>query len=155
MQHQTKVRTKLVDGMLEVLGPVCKGGESVVMVAMNEWSKPLAIELGTATGADFACIGRDFDGQMTMSGFESELVEGKRVVLVGDLVSHVNLLVRSQTFLLCFSADPVVAVCVLDRGCERKSGVVNLLSLAHLDAEEFEPAQCPMCKRHMPLVRPR
>lgn len=117
-----------------------------------------AIVFGFATaaamGKPFAFLQRDAGGKMGIrSGFRS-VVENSRVLLVEDVVTTGGSVRESLEVLDGLGAETVITGLLVDR----TGGILQLpvpyRALLTVNAESWQPEDCPMCRNGIELVKP-
>ena len=112
----------------------------------------LAHETGKALGTR-AIFTERVDGKMTFRrGFN--LHEGERVLIVEDVVTTGGSVREVIDVVKDFGGVPVAVAMLVDRsGGKATFGDVPNFALLHMDVETFEPENCPLCKKNIPLTK--
>ena len=112
----------------------------------------LAHETGKALGTR-AIFTERVDGKMTFRrGFT--LHEGERVLIVEDVVTTGGSVREVIDVVKNFGGVPVAVAMLVDRsGGKATFGDVPNFALLHMDVETFEPEDCPLCKKNIPLTK--
>ena len=112
----------------------------------------LAHETGKALGTR-AIFTERVDGKMTFRrGFK--LHEGERVLIVEDVVTTGGSVREVIDVVKDFGGVPVAVAMLVDRsGGKATFGDVPNFALLHMDVETFEPENCPLCKKNIPLTK--
>jgi orotate phosphoribosyltransferase len=107
-------------------------------------------------------LGRHFDcraifverqaGEMKLRRFEID--PGEKVVVVEDVVTTGGSLFEAVRVAEAAGAEVLAVSCLVDRTSPEIRLARPLVSLARVDARTFQPADCPLCKQGLPLVKP-
>ena len=108
-------------------------------------------ELGRALGCRAVFAERQ-DGQMRLRRFSLE--PGERVVVVEDVVTTGGSLLETAAVAREAGARVMATCCLVDRSTGEIQELADLISIAKVDAVNYEPADCPLCKQGIPLVKP-
>lgn len=112
----------------------------------------LAHETGKSLGTR-AIFTERVDGRMTFRrGFT--LHEGERVLIVEDVVTTGGSVREVIDVVKEFGGVPVAVAMLVDRsgGKATFDGVPNF-ALLHMDVETYEPENCPLCAKGIPLTK--
>ena len=112
----------------------------------------LAHETGKALGTR-AIFTERVEGKMTFRrGFT--LHEGERVLIVEDVVTTGGSVREVIDVVKEFGGVPVAVAMLVDRsGGKVDFGDVPNFALLHMDVETYEPEDCPLCKKNIPLTK--
>ena len=112
----------------------------------------LAHETGKALGTR-AIFTERVDGKMTFRrGFK--LHEGERVLIVEDIVTTGGSVREVIDVVKEFGGVPVAVAMLVDRsGGKATFDDVPNFALLHMNVETFEPEDCPLCKKNIPLTK--
>ena len=112
----------------------------------------LAHETGKALGTR-AIFTERVEGKMTFRrGFT--LHEGERVLIVEDVVTTGGSVSEVIDVVKNFGGVPVAVAMLVDRsGGKVDFGDVPSFALLHMDIETYEPENCPLCKKGVPLTK--
>ncbi len=112
----------------------------------------LAHEVGKALNTR-AIFTERVDGKMTFRrGFT--LHEGERVLIVEDIVTTGGSVREVIDVVKNFGGVPVAVGLLVDRsGGKSDFGDVPNFALLHMDVETYEPEDCPLCKKNIPLTK--
>ncbi len=112
----------------------------------------LAHETGKALGAR-AIFTERVDGKMTFRrGFT--LHEGERVLIVEDIVTTGGSIREVIDVVKNFGGVPVAVSMLVDRsGGKVNFGDVPSYALLHMNVETYEPENCPLCAKNIPLTK--
>ena len=112
----------------------------------------LAHEVGKALNTR-AIFTERVDGKMTFRrGFT--LHEGERVLIVEDIVTTGGSVKEVIDVVKNFGGVPVAVGLLVDRsGGKVNFGDVPNFALLHMDVETFEPENCSLCKKNIPLTK--
>jgi orotate phosphoribosyltransferase len=108
-------------------------------------------ELGRALGCR-AIFAERQDGGMRLRRFS--LKAGERVVVVEDVVTTGGSLLETAACAREAGAEVLATCCLVDRSTKAIPELTDLISLAKVDAVNYDPADCPLCKQGIPLVKP-
>jgi orotate phosphoribosyltransferase len=89
-------------------------------------------------------------------GRQRDLVAGKRVIIVNDVIGAGSAVLGTLRDLYECGADPVAIGTLATRGSSasvlaRENGLV-LETLASFPGEMWKPSECPMCAAGIPLI---
>lgn len=112
----------------------------------------LAHETGMSLGTR-AIFTERVDGVMTFRrGFS--LHEGERVLIVEDVVTTGGSVREVIDVVKQFGGVPVAVAMLVDRsGGKANFGDVPSFALLHMDVETYEPENCPLCAKGIPLTK--
>ena len=112
----------------------------------------LAHETGKALGTR-AIFTERVDGKMTFRrGFT--LHEGERVLIVEDVVTTGGSVREVIDVVKEFGGVPVAVAMLVDRsGGKATFEDVPNFALLHMDVETYEPENCPLCQKGIPLTK--
>lgn len=112
----------------------------------------LAHETGKALGTR-AIFTERVDGKMTFRrGFT--LHEGERVLIVEDIVTTGGSVKEVIEVVKEFGGVPVAVSMLVDRsGGKVNFGDVPSFALLHMNVETYEPENCPLCAKNIPLTK--
>jgi orotate phosphoribosyltransferase len=110
-------------------------------------------EVARAAGARFIFTERDAEGHATLRrGFR--VIPGERTIVVEDVVTTGGS-TREVIKLLCDAQAEVRAVaCIVDRSGGRAEFDVPLVALLQLDVPAWPAAECELCRKGIPVVKP-
>jgi orotate phosphoribosyltransferase len=100
--------------------------------------------------------GELFPVSYRLPGAQRELVNGKRVVIVNDVIGAGSAVLGTLRDLYECGADPVAIGALAARGpaagvLARENGLA-LETLASFPGEMWKPAECPLCAAGVPLT---
>lgn len=112
----------------------------------------LAHEVGKALGTR-AIFTERVDGKMTFRrGFT--LREGERVLIVEDIVTTGGSVREVIDVVKNFGGVPVAVGLLVDRsGGKSNFGDIPSFALLHMNVETYEPENCPLCAKNIPLTK--
>jgi len=139
-----KLKTDINDGKIKidlVVGPAMGG-----IIAAWEVARQL--------GLPAIFTERDENAQMCVRrGFEIE--EGQNILIVEDVVTTGKSSKECAAALESFGAKITALACVVDRRADSQQDIPWLVyPAAKLEAQNWEAADCPLCKNVIPLVKP-
>ena len=108
-------------------------------------------ELGRALGCR-AIFAERQDGRMWLRRFSLEA--GERVVVVEDVVTTGGSLLETAALAEQAGAEIAAIGCLVDRSTQQIPELAGLISLAKVDAVNYEQGACPLCEQGIPLVKP-
>ena len=144
-----------------VCGPLVEGAFVALMVA-----KRMRVPFTYAQRFDLSAVARNakadsrsdemFPVSYRLPGQQRELVAGKRVVIVNDVIGAGSAVLGTLKDLYECGADPVAIGALATRGpsatvLARENGLV-LETLASFPGELWKPSECPMCAAGIPLI---
>lgn len=133
-----------------VCGPLVEGAFVAMMVA-RRLSLPF-----TYTERLDSKSGELFPVRYRLPGRQRELVAGKRVLIINDVVGAGSAVLGTLKDLYECGADPVAIGALATRGpsavvLARENGLA-LETLASFPGEMWKPSECPLCAAGVPLV---
>ena len=133
-----------------VCGPLVEGAFVAMMVARH-----LAVPFTYTERFDSRGEGL-FPVSYRLPGAQRELVSGKRVVIVNDVIGAGSAVLGTLKDLYECGADPVAIGALAARGSAavvlaRENGLA-LETLASFPGEMWKPSECPMCAAGVPLA---
>ena len=133
-----------------VCGPLVEGAFIALMVA-RRLKVPFTYTERLVSASD-----EMFPVSYRLPGRQRELVAGKRVVIVNDVIGAGSAVLGTLKDLYECGADPVAIGALATRGSSaavlaRENGIV-LETLASFPGEMWKPSECPLCAAGVPLV---
>jgi orotate phosphoribosyltransferase len=133
-----------------VCGPLVEGAFVALMVA-KRLALPFTYTERFDSGED-----RLFPVTYRLPGAQRDLVSGKRVVIVNDVIGAGSAVLGTLKDLYECGADPVAIGALAARGSAamvlaRENGLA-LETLAQFPGEMWKPSECPMCAAGVPLA---
>jgi len=93
------------------------------------------------------------EGMMTLRrGFQIE--EGERVLLAEDVVTTGRSSLEVAQVVRTHGAEVVGIACIVDRRAKESVLPFPVVSTSRMQIPIYEPADCPLCRRGIPLVKP-
>lgn len=93
------------------------------------------------------------DGEMQLRrGYA--LKKGERVVLVEDVITTARTIFETAEALKKFDVEIVKVACIVDRSAGKLKDKLDIVSLLKVEPITYEPADCPLCKAGIELVKP-
>ncbi len=91
------------------------------------------------------------DGKMELRrGYTLE--RGERVVIVEDVITTARTIYETIEALEPFGVEVAAIGCIVDRTCGKTD--LNIISLLQIDPVTYDPSDCPLCEKGLPLVKP-
>ncbi len=112
----------------------------------------VAYELGRQLGLPAIFTERDGDGMMCMRRFE--LDEGVNCLIAEDVVTTAKSSRETGVVLESLGAKVTALACIVDRSTEALAISWPLYSAAKVHVESWEAADCKLCKKGIPAVKP-
>jgi orotate phosphoribosyltransferase len=110
-------------------------------------------EVARASGARFIFTERDENKKMTLRrGFT--VTQGEPAVVVEDVITTGGSTRDVVEVLRAAGARPLAAGSIVDRSGGRADVGVPRVALVTLQVVAYDPAQCPLCARGVPAVKP-
>lgn len=80
------------------------------------------------------------------------LKQGERVVIIEDVITTARTIRETESAIKDFGCEVVAVGCIVDR----TKGLThyNIKSLLQIDPVTYEPENCPLCEKGIPLVKP-
>ena len=150
LQHPEVAETLGKNLAVEVSGRLeNKNADAVLSPAMG--GLIIGHELGRALGCR-AIFAERQDGRMWLRRFSLEA--GERVVVVEDVVTTGGSLLETAALAEQAGAEIAAIGCLVDRSTQQIPELAGLISLAKVDAVNYEQGACPLCEQGIPLVKP-
>ena len=150
LQHPEVAETLGKNLAVEVSGCLeNKNADAVLSPAMG--GLIIGHELGRALGCR-AIFSERQDGRMWLRRFSLEA--GERVVVVEDVVTTGGSLLETAALAEQAGAEIAAIGCLVDRSTQQIPELAGLISLAKVDAVNYEQGACPLCEQGIPLVKP-
>jgi orotate phosphoribosyltransferase len=111
---------------------------------------PLGFAVAMAAGARFVYAEREGDVMTLRRGFRLE--HGERVLVVEDVVTTGGSAAEVVDLVRTAGGEPVGVAAMVDRS--RGDLPFTLRALARVDADAFEPGDCPLCKEGRAVTTP-
>ncbi len=93
------------------------------------------------------------DGEMQLRrGYK--LKKGEKVVIIEDVITTARTIFETIDAIKEFEAEIVAVGCIVDRTQGKLDDKLKINSLLKIDPVVYEPANCPLCKENLPLVKP-
>lgn len=93
------------------------------------------------------------EGQMQLRrGYT--LKRGERVVIVEDVITTARTIFETEEAIKEFEPEIVGVGCIVDRTQGKLDDKLKINSLLKIDPVVYEPANCPLCKDNVPIVKP-
>lgn len=114
----------------------------------------LAYEIARVLGVRAVYTEKEPDGTMALRrGFD--LGAGERILVVEDAVTTGGSLLRCLEVARAAGAEVVAVAALLDRRDATVDFGAPFHALVRRALPVYEPAQCPLCRRGVPVVRPK
>lgn len=97
---------------------------------------------------------KDGEGGMALKR-QWTLREGERVLVVEDAVTTGGSVAKTIAAIRSFGPEIVGVACLVDRSQGKVDFGVSLRSLVKVDVASWEPAECPLCRQGIPVVKPK
>ncbi len=132
-----------------VLGPVAGG------VVLSQWT---AHHLGKLEGREVLAVYADkrkTEGEFIIRRGYDEMVRGKRVLLVDDIINQGSSLRGLQREAARIECEVVGVGCLCNRyeSTAEDFGVPKLYSYIEFKLNIFEPSGCPLCEQGVPMSK--
>jgi orotate phosphoribosyltransferase len=138
-----KLRADMASGKLEI--------DAIVGPAMG--GIIVAYELGRQLGLPAFFTERDDAGAMQLRrGFE--VTPGQRILIAEDVVTTAKSSGESAAALESLGAKVVALACIVDRRAEGVSAPWPLYPAVRVEAANWDPADCELCKKGIPAIKP-
>ena len=110
-------------------------------------------EVARELGARFIFTERDSNTKMTLRrGFQ--VTPGESVVVIEDVVTTGGSTADVVAVMRSAGAEVLGAGSIIDRSGGRADVGVPRIALATLQAETWDPAECPLCAKGVPVIKP-
>ncbi len=80
------------------------------------------------------------------------LKQGERVVIIEDVITTARTIRETEAAIKDFGCNIVAVGCIVDR--TKGLTEYNIKSLLQIDPVTYEPENCPLCEKGIPLVKP-
>ena len=80
------------------------------------------------------------------------LKKGERVVIIEDVITTARTIKETMEAIKEFEVEVVAVGCIVDR--TKGQTEFNIKSLMQIDPVTYEPDNCPLCKKGIPVVKP-
>ena len=80
------------------------------------------------------------------------LKKGERVVIIEDVITTARTIKETMEAIKEFEPEVVAVGCIVDR--TKGKTEYNIKSLIQIDPVVYDPNDCPLCKKGIPLVKP-
>jgi orotate phosphoribosyltransferase len=80
------------------------------------------------------------------------LKQGERVVIIEDVITTARTIRETEAAIKDFGCNIVAVGCIIDR--TKGLTEYNIKSLLQIDPVTYEPENCPLCEKGIPLVKP-
>ena len=132
-----------------VLGPVAGG------VVLSQW---VAHHLGKLEGREVLAVYADkrkTEGEFIIRRGYDEMIRGKRLLLVDDIINQGSSLKGLQREVSRVGCEVVGVGCLCNRyeSTAKDFGVPKLYSYIEFKLNIYEPKDCPLCKAGVPLSK--
>jgi orotate phosphoribosyltransferase len=125
-----------------VAGPTTGG-----IILAFEVARQLGVEAAYAERAPGAASGREFRRGMTFR-------PGARVLVVDDILTTGGSVRETLEALRAYPVDVVGVAVLVDRSGGNTDVGVQLIALTTMDIESWDPGDCPLCARGIPVSQP-
>ena len=82
------------------------------------------------------------------------LKKGERVVIIEDVITTARTIFETIDAIKEFEPEIVGVGCIVDRTQGKLDDKLKINSLLKIDPVVYEPANCPLCKENIPVVKP-
>jgi orotate phosphoribosyltransferase len=136
-------------GVEAVLGPVAGG------VVLSQW---VAHHLGKLEKREVLAVYADkrkTEGDFIIRRGYDEIIHGKRILLVDDIINQGSSLRGLQREVTRINCEVVGVGCICNRynSTARDFGLPKLYSYIEFKLNIFEPEDCPLCKAGVPMSK--
>jgi orotate phosphoribosyltransferase len=121
-----------------------------VVVSPAVGAIPLGFAVALAAGARFVYAERREDRMALRRGFR--LMEGERALVVEDVVTTGGSAGEVHALVASSGAHPLGVAALVDRSSAAMA--FPLRALSRVEAPSFEPQECPLCRRGLPVEAP-
>lgn len=132
-----------------VVGPVAGG------VVLSQWVAFHLSQLGWQEVLSVYTDKRKHEGTFILKRGYNELAQGKRVLVVDDIINHGTSVSAVVDEVRRCGGEPVAVVCLCNRYSKMAEdfGVPKLYSFINFKLNIYEPSDCPLCKAGIPLSK--
>jgi orotate phosphoribosyltransferase len=113
----------------------------------------LSYEVARQLGITSLFTERGDDGKMILRR-AFEVKPGQRVLVVEDVITTGGTTQETADLMTALGAQVVGAGSIVDRSGGKAKLTVPYFSLLQLEAELYEPEQCPLCAANIPVEKP-
>jgi len=82
------------------------------------------------------------------------LKKGEKVVIIEDVITTARTIFETMDAIKEFEPEIVGVGCIVDRTQGKLDDKLKINSLLKIDPVVYEPANCPLCKENIPIVKP-
>lgn len=82
------------------------------------------------------------------------LKKGERIVIIEDVITTARTIFETIEAVKEFEPEVVGVGCIVDRTQGKLDDRLKINSLLKIDPVVYEPANCPLCKKNIPIVKP-
>lgn len=146
-------RPRLAEAIGRAVAALFEGERVDAVVGPATGGIILAHEVARALGARSMFAEKDGDAMALRRGFRLE--PGERVLVVEDVVTTGGSVNKTIAALERFSPEIVGVGAVIDRSGGRAAFGAPFGAVATVEARDWAPEECPLCRDGVPLVRPK
>lgn len=81
-----------------------------------------------------------------------KLKKGEKVIIVEDVITTARTINETKEAIKEFESEIIGVACIVDRTCGKTD--YNITSLLQVNPVTYEPENCPLCQKNIPLVKP-
>jgi orotate phosphoribosyltransferase len=142
-----------VSKICEQIANICKDYECDIVVGPAFGGIVLAYEVAKNLGKKFVFSQRKDEQMVIRSGFEVE--PKSKAIIIEDIVTTGGSVKEVIKVLESLDVEIKAIACIVDRsGGKAEFGKYDFLSLMKMNIETFEPVDCPLCKKGIPIQKP-
>ncbi len=142
----------LVEKIGKALAEKLKNIEFDTIVAPAIGAVIFGYEVAKQTGKRNLFVERK-DGQMQLRrGYT--LKKGEKIVIIEDVITTARTIFETMDAVKEFEPEVVGVGCIVDRTQGKLDDKLKINSLLKIDPVVYEPANCPLCKENIPIVKP-
>ncbi|HOA04870.1 MAG TPA: orotate phosphoribosyltransferase [Candidatus Fermentibacter daniensis] len=146
----------LVDELGGMMADAFRGDSEEIDVVCSPAFGAIVFGFSTARhlGKPFAFLQRDGEGRMTLRTGFTTVGEGSRVLLIEDVATTGGSISESREAIEARGASVVRTGILVDRTNGALDPGMPWKALLSVEAESWEPADCPLCRQGVPLHTP-
>jgi len=147
-------RPDLLDKVADLIADSLKGKSSSFDTIVSPAYGAIALGFSVALklGKKFVFSQRKEQEMIIRSGFKD--LPGSNVYIVEDIITTGGSVLEVKDCIENLGANVQGIFCIIDRSGGVRIGGIEPESLKKLDITAYEPEECPLCKKGIPIIKP-